>query len=149
MKRTINAINDVASILGFRPANGTDTGARGFSVLDGFGRVQFVSFKVMCNLVTDFAFIQKIPKTHKNPFYDITVNNEESVLIRFNNGMVLFYDKFIVDRAIRTAKSVSPHLYHELQYAKKKNGHHCSYIKWSHYWSGYGVVVVSPSKNKV
>lgn len=68
MKRTINAINDVASILGFRPANGTDTGARGFSVLDGLGRVQFVSFKVMCNLVTDFAFIQKIPKTQKNRF---------------------------------------------------------------------------------
>ncbi|ASU00449.1 hypothetical protein [Aeromonas phage AS-yj] len=143
MKRTINAINDVASILGFRPANGTDTGARGFSVLDGFGRVQFVSFKVMCNLVASFADIQKTPKTIKLPFYDITVNSEGSVLVRFNDGMTLFYDKEIVDRVIQTSKSVSPNLYHKLQYAKKKNRHHGSYIQWSHFWGG--VVLVSSS----
>ncbi|QAX97989.1 hypothetical protein ASswx1_348 [Aeromonas phage Asswx_1] len=149
MKRTINAINNVASILGFRPANGTDTGARGFSVLDGFGRVRFVSFKVMCNLAASFAYIQKTPKNIKSPFYDITFNSEGSVLIRFNNGISLFHDKEIVDRVIQTLKSVSPNLCHELQYAKKKNGHHGSYIKWSHFWGGYGVVMVSPSKNKV
>ncbi|AFN39372.1 hypothetical protein F485_gp116 [Aeromonas phage CC2] len=148
MKRTINAINDVASILGFRSANGTDTGARGFSVLDGFGRVQFVSFKVMCRLcacITDVEY-RNFGKTYRTPHFDYHVSIDGNLLVVFKNGLSLFFDKENLEQAVFVAGSVPYHMYIELQYAKKKNGHRGSYIKWSHFLSGYGVVMVSPSK---
>ncbi|ADQ53391.1 hypothetical protein 65p384 [Aeromonas phage 65] len=139
MIRNVTVLVETAKALGFRPANGTDTGARGFTLIDGFGRVRFFSLKLMCGFISTIISDSEHMGIVKNPYLKYSYCRDET------GGMCVTFDSigcfYFNYNMVKAAKKISTNLRYfnaiHMQYVKNKNSKRGSYIKPSggYFWN--------------
>ena len=119
MNRDITVFVETAKALGFRPANGTNTGARGFTLIDGFGRSRFFSFKLMCGFISTAISDSKNTDIVKNPYLGFSYYRDET------GGMCVSFDSigcfYFNYNMVKAAKEVSKNQTNQHNYQNEIN----------------------------
>lgn len=148
MIKNVTVLVETAKALGFGPANGTDTGARGFTLIDGFGRVRFFSFKLMCGFISTIISDSEHVGIVKNPYLKYSYYRDET------GGMCVTFDSigcfYFNYNMVKSAKEISTNqgygycpYFIDLQYVKNKNNYkRGSYIKGSSFGTSFSQVSV-------
>ncbi|UYD59459.1 hypothetical protein HPMBJEAJ_00360 [Aeromonas phage avDM6] len=148
MIKNVTVLVETAKALGFRPANGTNTGARGFTLIDGFGRIRFFSFKLMCGFISTVISDSENVGIVKNPYLRYSYYRDETggMCVSFDSIGCFYFNYNTVKAAKEVSKNqgslFSPHFI-DLQYVKNKNNYkRGSYIKGSSFGTSFARVDV-------
>lgn len=139
MSKKSQSMVESARVLGFRPANGTETGARGFTIKTCYGKTQFFSFELMCFFMTTVIRSKKSSSIMKNISSGFSYSFDETggMCIDFDRIGRFYFNADMIEGARKRAQDLNNTYFLDLVYAKNKNTRKGSYIRTNgyHFWS--------------